>query len=153
MDFMHIESDANKKIKLAASLHQRKSREKEGLFLAEGVRLCEMAAESSWKIRFALVTDQLLSTERGRTLADRLSSITEVCLATEKIFLKAAALCGTAPEETWVVEDSFNGIRAAQRAGMRPVMVPDLLEPDEEMRMRAEAVLPDLFQVRDYLGL
>lgn len=91
MDFMHIESDANKKIKLAASLHQRKSREKEGLFLAEGVRLCEMAAESSWKIRFALVTDQLLSTERGRTLADRLSSITEVCLATEKIFLKAAA--------------------------------------------------------------
>ena len=67
------------------------------------------------------------------------------------IFLWAGR--GFAPGRCVVIEDSFNGIRAAQRAGMRPVMVPDLLEPDEEMRMRAEAVLPDLFQVRDYLGL
>jgi TrmH family RNA methyltransferase len=91
MDFMPIESVDNKKIKLAASLHQRKNREKEGLFLAEGVRLCEMVAESSWKIKFALVTDALLATERGKALADKLAALTEVCRVMEKIFLKAAA--------------------------------------------------------------
>ena len=68
-----------------------------------------------------------------------------------EIFLKAAALCGAAPEETWVVEDSFNGIRAAHSAGMHPVMVPDLLPPDGEMEQKAERILPDLLSARDYL--
>ena len=90
MGFVRIESVDNKKIKLAASLHQRKNREKEGLFLAEGVRLCEMVVESSWKIKFALATEDLLATERGKALADKLAAIAEVCLVTEKMFLKAA---------------------------------------------------------------
>ncbi len=68
-----------------------------------------------------------------------------------EIFLLAAARCGAEPGNTWVVEDSFNGIRAAHAAGMRPIMVPDLLEPDEEMKEKAAAILPDLFAVRDYL--
>jgi len=50
-----------------------------------------------------------------------------------------------------VIEDSFNGIRAAHAAGMRPVMVPDLLQPTEEIRGLAEAVLPDLYAVKTYL--
>ena len=68
-----------------------------------------------------------------------------------EIFLRAAALCGGETETAWVVEDSFNGIRAAHRAGMHPLMVPDLLQPDGEMQTLAEAILPDLFAVRDYL--
>ena len=91
MDFMRIESDANKKIKLAASLHQRKNRDKEGLFLAEGVRLCEMVAESCWGIRFALVTEKLLEMERGKALAEKLAERIEVFLVSEKIFAKATA--------------------------------------------------------------
>ena len=115
MDFVRIESDANKKIKLAASLHQRKNREKEGLFLAEGVRLCEMVAESSWKVKFALVTEQLLSTERGRALADKLSAVAEVCLASEKIFLKAAAT--EQPQGILlVVEQQKNSLQDVQAA-------------------------------------
>ena len=39
-----IESASNAKIKLAASLHQRKERERRGEFVAEGVRLAETAA-------------------------------------------------------------------------------------------------------------
>ncbi len=50
-----------------------------------------------------------------------------------------------------MIEDSFNGVRAAAAAGMRPLMVPDLLPPDEEMRRLAEAVLPDLYAVGRYL--
>ena len=68
-----------------------------------------------------------------------------------EIFLKAAALSGTEPAETWVIEDSYNGIRAAHAAGMHPLMVPDLLPPDAEMRQKAEAILPDLLAARDYL--
>jgi TrmH family RNA methyltransferase len=54
-----IDSPANKKVKLAAALKQRKQREKSGLFVAEGIRLCEMAAESDWSISFGLLTSQL----------------------------------------------------------------------------------------------
>ena len=36
-------------------------------------------------------------------------------------------------------------------AGLHPIMVPDLLEPNEEMQSLAEIILPDLLEVRDYL--
>lgn len=67
------------------------------------------------------------------------------------IFLLAAERLGTAPGLCFVIEDSFNGIRAAHAAGMRPIMVPDLLCPDAEMRETAEAILPSLAEVVDYL--
>lgn len=68
-----------------------------------------------------------------------------------EIFLKAAALCGAEPAEAWVIEDSFNGIRAAHSAGAHPMMVPDLIPPDGEMEAKAEVILPDLFAARDWL--
>lgn len=69
-----------------------------------------------------------------------------------EIFLTAAARLGAEPRDCYVIEDSFNGIRAAHAAGMHPIMVPDILQPDDEIRGMAEAVLPSLFAVRDYLG-
>ena len=68
-----------------------------------------------------------------------------------EIFLRAAASLGAEPARCFVIEDSFNGVRAAAAAGMRPLMVPDLLPPDEEMRRLAEAILPDLYAVGAYL--
>lgn len=67
------------------------------------------------------------------------------------IFLLAGDALGAQPADCVVVEDSFNGIRAAHAAGMRPIMVPDLLQPSEEIRALSEIVLPDLFAVGDYL--
>ena len=67
------------------------------------------------------------------------------------IFLLAAKKLGKEPGECFVVEDSFNGIRAAHAAGMRPIMVPDLLAPDGEMQALAEAILPSLTEVAAYL--
>ena len=67
------------------------------------------------------------------------------------IFLAAIEGEALAPADCAVIEDSFNGIRAAHAAGMHPLMVPDMLPPDEEMRGLAEAILPDLDAVRSLL--
>lgn len=68
-----------------------------------------------------------------------------------EIFLTAAARLGAQPEDCCVIEDSYNGIRAAHAAGMRPIMVPDILQPDNEIRGLAEVVLPDLRAAIEYL--
>lgn len=50
------------------------------------------------------------------------------------IFLLAAKQCGVEPEETVVLEDSENGVRAAHAAGMAVICVPDLVHPSEAVR-------------------
>ena len=49
------------------------------------------------------------------------------------IFLLAAEKLGVKPGECMVLEDSFNGIKAAHAGGFFPVMVPDQDQPDEEI--------------------
>lgn len=61
-----------------------------------------------------------------------------------EIFLLAASKLQAPPSECMVLEDSYNGIRAAHAAGMHPVMIPDLIAPDDEMRRLAEAIFPSL---------
>ena len=67
------------------------------------------------------------------------------------IFLLAAEALGAEPERCFVIEDSFNGIRAAHAAQMRPIMVPDMLAPTAEITAMAEVVLEDLYQALEYL--
>lgn len=50
------------------------------------------------------------------------------------IYLETAARLKADPSECMALEDSPNGIMSAYRAGMYPVMVPDLSEPDEDTR-------------------
>lgn len=50
-----------------------------------------------------------------------------------EIFLKAAEGIKTDAKNTIVLEDSYNGLRAAKSADMLPVMIPDLLESNEEI--------------------
>lgn len=66
------------------------------------------------------------------------------------IFLKACENLGVAPGNAFAVEDSHNGIRAAYRAGMKPVMVPDLAAPVEEIEKISHVVLPSLHEVKAY---
>lgn len=67
------------------------------------------------------------------------------------IFLKALEGVDAKKEETCVIEDSYNGIRAAFNAGMIPVMVPDMIAPDDEMREKAKLIAPDLFAALEWL--
>ena len=50
-----------------------------------------------------------------------------------------------------MIEDSYNGVRAGRNAGMHTLMVPDIMQPDEEIRSYCEAVLPDLRAAAEYL--
>ena len=67
------------------------------------------------------------------------------------IFLAAAKALGTVPANCYVLEDSQNGVRAAYRAGMHPIMVPDMQQPTEEIRGLAEVVAENLLVALDYL--
>ena len=67
------------------------------------------------------------------------------------IFLKTCEVLGVAPERAVGIEDSYNGVRSLHAAGLFAIMVPDLLEPDEEMRALSGIILPDLLAVKEYL--
>ncbi|WP_024513680.1 HAD family phosphatase [Bradyrhizobium sp. Tv2a-2] len=62
-------------------------------------------------------------------------------------FLKAAERLGVDPALCLALEDSHNGVRAASRAGMMTVMVPDLLAPDSEMQSLCLCIARNLHEV------
>lgn len=66
-------------------------------------------------------------------------------------FLKAAAALGVEPADCLALEDSHNGVRAAHAAGMMTIMVPDLLDPTEEMHGMCVRIARDLHEVRELL--
>lgn len=68
------------------------------------------------------------------------------------IYLKACEKLDVEPRMAVAVEDSYNGIRSAKRAGMTPVMVPDMVLPDEEMRSLAHKICKDLFEVKNWIS-
>lgn len=61
-----------KLLTLARDLKRRRAREREGAFVAEGIRACEELLGSPLAIRGAVFGPQLSSTERGRRLRDQL---------------------------------------------------------------------------------
>jgi len=71
------------------------------------------------------------------------------------IFLTALAGLGVEAEECLVLEDSYNGITAAHRAGIRSVMIPDLLPPTPEIEklfFRKADVLTDVIPLIENWG-
>ena len=60
------------------------------------------------------------------------------------IFLEAARRQGVDPSKCIVLEDSEMGIRGACAAGMRAIMVPDLIMPNDEMRHLTTDIFPSL---------
>lgn len=55
------------------------------------------------------------------------------------------------PSVCYAIEDSKNGLLSAYRAGCVPLMVPDLWQPDEEVRQFVAGIFEDLEKVKDYL--
>ncbi len=66
------------------------------------------------------------------------------------IYLKACSELGVNPENAMGLEDSYNGVRSIYSAGMSAVMIPDMVEPDDEMRNKCFAIKNSL---ADVIGL
>lgn len=67
------------------------------------------------------------------------------------IYLAACEKLGVKPENTAAVEDSYNGIRSAHAAGMTTVMVPDIVQPDDEIMKKVDFRCEDLIRAKDIL--
>ena len=67
------------------------------------------------------------------------------------IYLKAAATLGVKPEECYALEDSRNGLLSANAAGCKVIMVPDLWQPDDEVKRFILGPYESLLDVRDWL--
>ncbi|MGX7419430.1 HAD family hydrolase [Carnobacterium gallinarum] len=68
-----------------------------------------------------------------------------------EIFEKAWSDLGVAKNETLILEDSINGIRAAHDAGIEVIMIPDLIPPTSEAELKTVAIYEDLSHVKKYI--
>ena len=80
-----------KLLTLARDLSRRKARERDGLFVAEGIRAVEELVRSPLRIRGALVAPGLAETPRGATLVTSLTGrADEIARVTDREFGSAA---------------------------------------------------------------
>lgn len=68
------------------------------------------------------------------------------------VYLDACDRLEYRPEECLAIEDSYNGILAAKCAGMKVIMVPDLLGPEILDEKTATIVKSNLMDVKEYLS-
>lgn len=133
--------------------------EKEGLPLKSGAKkLLEWLSGNGVKVGLASSTSYNVVVEelKASGLIDHFSVIVggdmvEHSKPQPDIYLLACEKLGVRPEFTAAVEDSRNGIISAHRAGMKPLLVPDLIEPDEEMLKLAEKKFGSLDELLDEL--
>lgn len=67
------------------------------------------------------------------------------------IYLMAAKSLNLKSEDCLAVEDSPNGIKSAVNAGMRTAMIPDRIQPDEELRKTVDFIFPNLKELSEAL--
>ena len=65
------------------------------------------------------------------------------------IFLLAAQRLELEPEDCYVFEDGSNGIHAGAAAGCATVMIPDLTEPNEELKNLTAGIYDSLMEAKE----
>lgn len=85
-----IESPQNKRIKWLASLKSGRRRRAEGVVVAEGVRLVEMAAAAGWTMRFCLVTAEAAHEARVQCILAQLAARCPLYEVTGEVYKKVS---------------------------------------------------------------
>lgn len=101
------------------------------------VKLLEFLKENGYKITVATSTESETAC-RHIAIAGLTAYFAEVVSGDSvahgkpapDIYLRACEGMGLPPDACMALEDSPVGIRSAYRAGMKPVMIPDILQPD-----------------------
>lgn len=132
--------------------------EKNGLPIMPGVReLLEWLKKEGWVVGLASSTrrSSVMAHLEQSGLQDYFQTVVtgdmvEHSKPLPDIYLKACKSLGVNPKETYAIEDSPNGIRSAYAAGMIPLMVPDMIEPDDEMKNKSSRIFHNLYDVYDY---
>lgn len=70
-----------------------------------------------------------------------------------EIYLTACKKLGVMPEDTYAVEDSRNGLHSAYNAGMKAILVPDTIEPTNDMLNIAYRKEKTLLGVMEFLKM
>ena len=116
---------------------------KNGMPIKEGlIELLEYAKDTSIKIaigtseNFERVKFYLDEAKINEKIFDAIvcGDMVKLGKPAPDIYLKACMELNVDPENTIVCEDATNGIAAAYRAGAKPVMIVDLIEPTDEIR-------------------
>ncbi len=125
---------------------------KKGLF-----ELLDYLRDNGYKIAVATATDRIragIYLERAGAI-DYFDEI--ICGDMVKngkpepdIYLTAVEKLGLDPNECAAFEDSPNGIISAYRAGCRVIMIPDLSQPDDEIKPMLSAVYESLDKAVDF---
>jgi HAD superfamily hydrolase (TIGR01509 family) len=68
------------------------------------------------------------------------------------LHLQAASRLAVAPRDCFVLEGSFNGVRAAHAAGAMTIMVPDALAPTDDIRRLCVVVASSLNDIIEILS-
>lgn len=131
---------------------------KNGLPMKPGVReLLNWLRENGWTVGLASSTrrSSVLNHLEQAGIRDYFSAVitgdmVEHSKPQPDIYLMACRELGADPEEAYAIEDSPNGIRSAYAAGMSPLMVPDMIAPDEEMKRLSSCIFTDLMEVLEY---
>ena len=133
--------------------------EKNGLPLKPGTReILAWLKENGWRIGLASSTRRttVLNHLEQAGISEYFSVVVtgdmvEHSKPRPDIYLMACRELGVEPEKAYAIEDSPNGIRSAHVAGMTPLMVPDMIPPDEEMVRLSRRIFKDLMEVMNFL--
>ncbi len=133
--------------------------ETEGLPLKPGtIELLDWLRTQGWPLALATSTGRQSAERHLKSvgLFDYFSTIitgdmVSVGKPAPDIYLLAAEKIGASPQDCIAIEDSPNGVKSAYTAGLKTILVPDMLDPDPEIRQLALRVFPSLVEVKTFL--
>ena len=67
-----------------------------------------------------------------------------------EIYTKACNLLGEKPADCMALEDSKNGVLSAYSAGCQAIMIPDIWQPDDEIKIKAHKIFNNLREFEIY---